>query len=354
MKKIICFMAVSLLLAMGLASCDAIYEEEGDCSPKYSLTFSYWMNLKWADAFPAEVNSVRVYVFDENDVLAWYSAERGDILSEPGYKMPLDLEPGKYKVVAWCGVDNGVEAEKESFSVADHLVGVTTLKELTCRLNRRYDEDGAVSSAPLYFLYHGMRDLELVDYGDGLERSYDIKLTKNTNHVRIVLQHLSGVDLNADDFDFKIEDANGHMGHDNSILDDEKITYRPYNTLSGHTTVGKTDDEFGDTRALVEVSGAIADLRVGRLMAERNRSMKLTIKNRKNGETVAEIPFIDYALLSKDYYEQAYNRSMTDQEFLDREDNYTMTLFLDSDYHWLSTSILIHSWRVVLQDVDVQ
>lgn len=44
---------------------------------------------------------------------------------------------------------------------------------------------------------------------------------------------------------------------------------------------------------------------------------------------------------------------MTAQEFLDREDEYSMTFFLDANKKWISTSILIHSWRIVLDDVEL-
>ena len=102
------------------------------------------------------------------------------------------------------------------------------------------------------------------------------------------------------------------------------------------------------------MKGAIADLTVGRMVDTHRSRMFLTIANKENGQTVARIPVIDYALLSKDYYEEEYNRTMTDQEFLDREDDYVMTLFLDEDNRWISSYILIHSWRVVLNNVEIE
>jgi len=58
--------------------------------------------------------------------------------------------------------------------------------------------------------------------------------------------------------------------------------------------------------------------------------------------------------LAKDYYEEEYNRSMTDQEFLDREDDYVMTFFLDEDNQWINSYILIHSWRVVPSNIEIE
>ena len=67
------------------------------------------------------------------------------------------------------------------------------------------------------------------------------------------------------------------------------------------------------------------------------------------GKLVASIPIIDYALLVK----VNYNRKMSDQEYLDRQDEYNMTFFLDEQNQWINSVILINSWRVVLSNVDV-
>lgn len=89
-------------------------------------------------------------------------------------------------------------------------------------------------------------------------------------------------------------------------------------------------------------------------METHREKMFLTIANKENGKTVARIPVIDYALLSKDYYEEEYSHRMTGQEFLDREDDYVMTFFLDENNRWISSYILIHSWRVVPSDVEIK
>lgn len=116
--------------------------------------------------------------------------------------------------------------------------------------------------------------------------------------------------------------------------------------------LGKGDEPTGRA-TVMQVNGAIADLTVGRMMAEHQDRMILTISN-DQGEEVARVPLIHYALLSKTYYEEEYRHTMSDQEFLDREDEYVLTFFLDKDDRWLDTSILIHSWRVVLTNDDVE
>lgn len=340
---------VAGLVAVALSSCTGIFEYEGDCSVDYLLRFRYDKNLKWADAFANEVKSVHVYAFDASGRLAGEFTARGAELATEGYAMPLSLPAGSYHLVAWCGTEN--EGAARQFEVPAVTVGTTVPGDVTCRIRRgAIDPYASASAERLEFMFHGELDVDLpaqlVGGGEHVETIY---LTKDTNHIRIILQQLSGEDTDPDDFEFRIEDTNGFYASDNSLLADEELTYLPFSTGSGVADVGKVD-----TKAVMNVRGAIADLSVGRLMADHARDMYLTIRNRTNGETVAQIPLIQYALLSKDYYEMAYGHRMDDQEFLDREDEYVLTFFLDENRRWLDSSILIHSWRIVLHDYDLK
>lgn len=340
--------AMAALPLVAFESCDSfIFDGEGDCSVSYRLRFRYDRNLKWADAFANEVSSVHVYAFDNSGMLVWHRDENIDRSTAENYSMQLDLPVGDYKLIAWCGLHNDGERD-ESFAVPGVRVGETTIEELQCSLNRKYDEIGAHSNEKLYRLFHGTLDVSLPANEDGGNYEYTMPLTKNTNHVRVILQHLSGEDVDVNKFTFSIDDENGLMAHHNGLLDDENINYRPWSTTNGEAGVGKED-----SRTIINVRGAIADMSVGRMMEHRRKNMLLTITNDK-GSTVATIPVIDYALLAKGYYEEEYGHIMTDQEFLDREDEYVMTLFLDEKNQWISSQILIHSWVVVPQDVEIE
>lgn len=345
--------AVVVLLLLSLASCDsAIYDYEGDCTVSYHIRFRYDMNLKWADAFANEVRSVHLYAFDKEGMLVWQNAERVDPQRAGDYSMTLGLPAGNYKLIAWCGLDNGGE-RAESFTVPEMKIGTSRQEELTCWLNRLSDEtDAAYSDTRLHSLFHGALDVELPIDEDGGEYTYTMSLTKNTNHIRVVLVHLSGEETDVNKFTFRIENENGLMAHDNSLLPDESIVYRPWSMQNSSAALGKGDEPTGRA-TVMQVNGAIADLTVGRMMAEHQDRMILTISN-DQGEEVARVPLIHYALLSKTYYEEEYRHTMSDQEFLDREDEYVLTFFLDKDDRWLDTSILIHSWRVVLTNDDVE
>lgn len=323
------------------ASCDTIYEDEGDCTTYFRVKFTYDMNMSFADAFAHNVKSVTLYIFNGEGKLVNTLSESGSVLAEDDYVMNLGIEPGTYTLVAWAeGWETG-----STFTYPMMQPHVHSLNDLTCRMNREYDEgNAAYIDNDLSPLFHGMaQNIELAELLDGGEQIIPINLTKNTHNVRVMLQHLSGEDIHAGDFTYTITDVNGHMNYDNSLIDDEQLTYRAWATYEGTASLNTPDDARD---AQTSVSIAIAELTTGRLMTDQEPI--LTVRNQK-GETVLSIPLIDYALLIKGYY----NRDMSDQEYLDRQDEYNLTFFLDENNHWISSSIIINSWRVVLSETEL-
>lgn len=342
-KRSLASALVALAAVVAMTSCSGvIYDDEGDCDVVYRLRFRYDMNMKFADAFPHEVTSVHLYAFTPDGKLVWQTTESGPRLAEEGYDIVLPLEAGQYRLAAWCGLDNG-----ESFTVPEISAG-DAHSDIHCRLNRSYDEDGnAISTDDLHRLFHGTLDVDLPVNDDGGEYTYTMPLVKDTNIFRVVLQHLSGKDIDVNDFTFRIEDSNGWLHHDNSLRPDEPVTYHAWSTYSGSAGV-----DVNTGRAITEVSVAVAELTVSRLvMRDWSKESKpvLVIRKADSGDLVARVPIIDYALLVKGNY----NRQMSDQEYLDRQDEYNMTFFLDENQHWLSTVVIINSWRVVLNPTDL-
>lgn len=350
--------AVALL---GVSACDnVIYDNEGDCSNHYLVHFKYDHNMKWADAFPNEVKSVRLYAFDKQGTLVWQKSESGAALAAAGYNMEVEVPAGDYTLLAWCGADNGLDTEH--FNIPDHKVGETQLEELTCRMTRSAVAGKAESKESLLPLFHATKEVSWPEKDDYLVVRDTMSLIKDTNHIRIMLQHLSDQDVDVNDFVFTIDEANGYMAHDNSLLDDENITYRPWNKENAQAGIdisqypthpwwgdyeGAPGDDVPPTNegAITQVQMAIADFTIARLMEDRPTFLTIT---RTNGDLVARIPFSDYAAILKD----AYHHKMSKQEYLDRQDDYALTLFLDRTHHWISTTIIINQWRVVIQDAE--
>jgi hypothetical protein len=335
-SKLKMFAAV-FAMASTLCSCDSvIYDGEGDCSVKYRIEFEYERNMEFADAFASKVPSVSLYVFDKSGVLVKQMSESGQALAADDFAMMLELEPAEYDLLAWCGVDG------KSFTLPTAIVGKTTLEQMQCAVVRRTSDNGSYVDKDLNPLFHGLKRINYSSEA-GVHTEV-ISLTKNTNNFRIILQQTwsDSADAEAVDvskFDFAIIDNNGRMDYDNSVMEDEQIVYRPWDITTGYVDV---DAEISATRAN-QVAVAVAELTTARLMADSEPILVVT--NKATGERVLSVPIVDYALLVKGNY----NRTMDDQEYLDRQDEYNMTFFIHNG-QWLSSSIIINSWRVVLNN----
>lgn len=329
---------VVAMLATSSCKDGLIFDGEGDCGIYYRIRFKYDYNIKFADAFANEVNSVALYIFDQNNTLIEeITTTDKEALSSGSFEIPLELEPGNYTLLAWGGLMN-----EESFDlVANTKIGTTKLKELQVKMHRQHNDKGeATVSDDLLPLYHGTMTLEVVDKPGTYTET--MSLVKDTNSIRILLHEMSGHDVDADKFRFEIHDSNGLYDWDNTLLDDEQIIYEAW-----YHTTGSADMEEYATRTVTEVNVALAELTIGRMRAD--NSPILHIISRETGEDVVRLPLADYALLVKGYYRE----SMSDQEYLDRQDEYSLTLFLDEG-EWVSSMIYINSWRVVINDSSIK
>lgn len=314
-----------------------IFDGEGDCGVYYRIRFKYEYNIKFADAFANEVNSVALYIFDQNNTLVDnITTTDKQALASGSFEIPIELEPGRYTLLAWGGLMN-----EESFDLlADVEVGKTKLEEMQVKMHRNHNDNGeAYLSDDILPLFHGTLPLEVVDKPGTYTET--MSLVKDTNSIRILLHEMSGHDVDADKFIFEIRDSNGLYDWDNTLLDDEDITYSAW-----YQTTGSAEMEEYATRTVTEVNVALAELTIGRMRAD--NSPILHIVSRETGEDVVRLPLADYALLVKGYYRE----SMSDQEYLDRQDEYSLTLFLDEG-EWVSSMIYINSWRVVINDSSI-
>ena len=337
---------MAVTLGSAVVSCDSILDEDDvDCSVEYRVKFKYDYNMKYADAFSREVSSVALYAFDDNGKLVYQKTEAGDVLAADGYSMAVDMEPGDYHLITWAGL-----SDEASFSVPLITQGVSSLEELQCKMDRIYSRaaDGsAVVSSKLSSLWHGEVTKQSFTRA-ATQQVVTVPLVKNTNTIRVILQQMDGVTVDVDKFEFTITDDNGLMNYDNKLISDETLTYYPYYRAQGGTVAGKSARAEGDGAAAEDdnISVAIAQITVGRLVEENNP--KLTITNTETGETVLSIPLVKYLLLT-----EAEGHDMTNQEYLDRQDEYNMTFFLDESMKWINTRIIINDWVVRFNDMNM-
>lgn len=329
----------AVLAAVALCSCDGfIYEEQGDCDPYYKVRFHFDRNLKFTDAFHAEVGAVTLYLVDEaTGRIVWSKHEAGDAVRSQDYLMDVPVAPGRYHLVAWCG--EGVGEDFEVASTDRH-------EGLVCSLVHDSFARGADGD------YHVTRHLKGLYHGTTLSQEfpdeegvhiYDVSLTKDTNEVNVVLQQLSGGPVDKNKFSFYITDANHVLDHTNAIAvpDGETITYHAH-----YTSGGSADIEVPE-QGVTSLGACVAGLSVSRLV--KGQPCWLCVENNETGKLVFRVPLIDYALLVKGYEA----KDLDDQEYLDRQDKYDMVFFLDEGYRWMNAYIYINTWKIVLQNIEL-
>lgn len=372
-KKLFSYIILASASLLTLASCSAMTEEEPDCNPYYKVRFRFDMNMLFADAFSTQVGEVDLYVFDKDENLVWKGHEEGEPLAQEGYLMDLPVPPGDYHLIAWCHKRHE-NAAGFDLSGGDNPTHFTD--HFKMKMQRAYDDTQAHSTTDLHALFHGKVSVNL---SDNLSATDDkgapvfkqvngqyvqvvtVPLIKDTNSIRIQLVHLSGKEIKSSDFDFKITDNNGHLAHDNVILDDEDIEYRPWikregvaGTVlpiinSGANGITPIPDEgvYHPSTAAPVVHSITAELTTSRLQTCQNPI--LTVIRKSDNTPVANINILDYFLMVKG----EYHRPMDDDEYFDRQDEYNMTLFMHDDGTWYQAVIDILKWRVVRQSADL-
>lgn len=313
-----------------------IFEYEGDCGVYYDIRIKYDYNIKFADAFAHEVNSLALYIFTEDGILydMIVTTDKQQLAKE-NFTIRLTLPKGDYTMLAWGGIN------EESFDLLTEVeIGTTRIEQMQVKMTRSYDSTGnAYSDTDLEGLFHGMMELNVTSEPGIYQETLSLK--KNTNVVRVMLHEQSGYPIQKEQFIFEITDRSGLYNYDNTRLTDEVITYKPWHLESIYT-----EFEEHDTTRQADINAVLAELTIGRMMAMESPTLRVT--NKESGEEVLRLPLADYALMVKGHY----HKDMTNQEYLDRQDEYSLTLFLDEG-EWVSSQIVINGWRVVINNTEL-
>lgn len=327
---------VALMVTLAVTSCDTIHDSYDHCVLDFRVRFKYDYNMKYADAFANEVSSVTVFVFDEDGKFIFQKTEAGDMLAKEGYTMSLsELAPGTYELVCWAGL-----SDADTYEVPELMRGddITTLN---CKMERK---EGAIVDTKITPLWHGRTKVTYDEIYDTQQVAL-IPLVKDTNKIRVILQQIRGTGLDVNKFEFKITDANGFLDWDNNLLEDDVLTYYPYQTYTGSVVDGSNTETEVRADGEPVIGVAVAQLKVGRLV--QGQPMRLVIRNKEQNREVLSIPLIKFLELT-----EAEGHNISTQEYLDRQDEYALTMFLDENLNWITTQIIINDWIVRFNDFE--
>lgn len=304
------------LLGLGLALAAAtscVYQDMEPCPVEVQFVYDY--NMEFADAFPTRVKSLTFFVYDGDGQLVGTQSAEAEAGFGNAYRMPLDLQPGTYTLAAWATDDDAAAGE------AFRLDGQTAA------LSLRTDGSGT-TELRMPSLWNGtVQEFEVSGTAPALGT---VRLTQDVKRFRILLQKADGTDISPDDYGLAINAANHSFGSDNTLQPCSPLDYTPY--LAEKAAV---DNESGE-----EVNALVYELNTLRLMA--GQEARFTVRDNRKGENLFDVNLLRYLeMMRMDEYS-----SMPLQEYLDREDDYRVILFLGRDGHLLS--IQINMWTLVL------
>lgn len=352
-----CKLLLLTVLAVTIASCDSVLDfEEGDCSIEYRVKFKYDYNMEEVDVFSKQVRTVTLYAYDNNNKLIYQKTDEGEQLGDKNYTMQVSIDPTQYHLIVWAGLND------ESFAVPLLPLNQSNIEELKVKTLRKAPNRSAseeekgkyVVQQNLHSLWHGeVKEASMTR--NERQKITTVGLVKNTNNIRVVVAQVNNSNtpipasraITKETFDCAIYDDNGYMNYDNSILEDNLLTYKPFTV----TSEAVTTRAFSDTNEPAKQYNAVAsEMGFARLMAD--KSPQLIIKNNKTNETLFNCDnLVKYLeILQSDKYK---DRNYTLQEYLDREDVYSVIIFVDENLALIKTVIEVNDWVIHRNNIEL-
>lgn len=326
--------AVICLAALVTGGCSSvIYDDLDECPSGLQLRFVFNYNLLKADAFASQVKSVNVWAFDNTGAFVWSGAESGDALTEPAYIMKTPLGAGTYDFVAWCGLDGNADFNLSTYKPASK-------QELEIKLAMLEKEGKNVSSSHFKSLFNGVVTgvVYAVDPIRPSVMTVTVPLVKDTNDIAVMLSNLDGTPIDSENFTVTFTYADSWLEWNNNVAADcPTVTYTPWSTLYGETSLAPVDRSSGAVRSTL-----LYELSTSRLID--GGAAWLDVVRNEDNVTIIHVPLIEYFLLEKGSRYDEY----TDQEYLDRRDDYSALFFIDSNNNWyMAGGVFINSWAIV-------
>jgi hypothetical protein len=313
---------LKLLLAvvgfLALTSCTWVKDDNDDCPYGFWLQLRYSYNMLDVDAAPKYVTDAHVYIYDMdgNYVKRIYVTQ--DVLKANDYRVEVDgLEEGNYQFMVWSGMGNSQYAVSgDTKTIADFRLALA-----------------GAPSAPdgeLPALYHGY--LSDVHYSDSYA-VHEVELMKNTNQLACLVVSVDNTVVpDPADYTMEIIAANSTMDAYNQLVSDVAITYKPF--VQEAVTID--DADYG------QLHGIKFNIATLRLMSDSDS--RIILQKKSSGKVIFNISFPEYIGMIGSLYTNM-GRQISAQEYLDRQDFYTIVFFLSADFEQL-LQLQVNSWRL--------
>ncbi len=300
------------------ASCTWVPDDDEECPYGFWLKLRYTYNILDVEAAPRFVNDATVYVYDKdgNYVTRIY-ASRSE-LSANNYKVKIEgLAEGDYQFVVWSGAGNS------QYSLSGDTKSVETLRLSVVGA-------GGTTNAQLPALFYGY--LSTVHYSKA-HAVHDVDLVKNTNQLNCLIVSVDrNTRLNPAKYSMSIEADNGVLNAFNKLATKDITVYDPYS--GGAQEID--DPDYGKLNALA--------FNISTMRLLKDRVSRIVLKNKETGQVIFNVSFSEYMGMIGSFYTNL-GRPLSEQEYLDRQDFYTIVFFLSGDLEQL-LQLQVNSWRL--------
>lgn len=341
-----------LFLSVIATSCESIYDDQSECPRGVSLRFVYEYHMeRGANAFPANVDCITVYVFDrEGNYVAQFS-ETSEVLRNENYRMTLPLDAGDYDLLVY----GGLACDKRRFEISP----VASAKRNDVTVTLPHSADG-MSDKQLHDtenrtggLFYGALSVALLDDGYQEETVY---MMKDTNNIQVILQEIdSPYTVNYTDYEYKIIDDNFVLDSANRVIETATEDYHPYyepyaaeNRIMGYVEYVNQNGTLLHSDEGKPVQVACAEFSTSRLVIEHLATAHLLVTD-KSGKEIIDLPLIKYLTGIRGFGDSWIK---SDQEFLDRQSRWTLMFFLQSGA-WINVRIAVNDWTVRFNEASL-
>ena len=309
---------LSIFFILLLTSCAWVNDDNDDCPDGFWLNLHYTYNILDVEAAPRHVQEVSIYVYDAaGNYIKRLNVNKAE-LDANSYRVRVDgLTEGDYQFVVWSGVVNNEYAVSGDVETMDKF-RVSLSSQTTSYASKLPD------------LYFG--SLSSVHY-DMNYATHDVYLMKNTNQLScIVVPSSPSVTIKPESVTLRIESANATMDAHNNLASDRVMTYEPF----AKETVTINDPDFGT------LNGTTFSVSTLRLME--GLDCRIILENTETGRQVFNVSFPEYVGMIGAYYTNL-GKALSLQEYLDRQDFYTVVFFLSAELDALM-QLEVNNWRI--------
>lgn len=312
-----------------------IHDDLPECNHDIRVKLSYTMNMDFEERI-AEVPTAHIFIFDSKGMLAGEkTVTSAELVAADGVTSVTVPASGDYQIVVWGGL-----SEDSPFRL-DGTRAVSTIEDVTCRLMYETTEQGhKVNKTHFPHLYHSLTPTTF-QVSDVEQEIVLNELTKNTNTLTVTLHNRSDKPLKAGEYTFVVTDNNAVMGHDNSIKpEDTHVQYHATAVESGKRPVSDGQGGVSGTQA----ESVVATIPLARLMEDSAGYLYVY----KGTEEIAKVSITELLLKCKQYEAP----HMDNQEYLDRQDSYSISFFVNEGGYVIKSLVYVNDWEIITQDID--